>query len=323
MDTESREGLTNLDNRTNKQPRPAGKMSKITIFSSPKPFSDPHINVIQRNAIQSWKNLGEQVEVLLIGNEPGLKETALELDVQLIPEVERNTQGTPLVPSIFDQAREVGSQEILLYLNADIILLPESLVIINQVHQIEKDYLLVGMCWDVNISWEIDFREDWVAEIKEQTCNEGSLRGITAMDYFIFPKHLYQEIPPFAVGRAGWDNWMIYHAYQKGWKVIDATPSLRVIHQIHDYSHLPEGKPHFDLEESYQNVAISGGMATMFDLLDVDLVFLEGKIRRKKPSIPRILRKMERIVIPNEQKGWRWSMTRFFRQSRKKLAKKW
>jgi hypothetical protein len=298
-------------------------MSRIKIFSSPKPFSDPHINVIQRNAIQSWMNLDEQVEVLLIGNELGLKETARELDIQLIPEVERNAQGTPLISSIFNQAKNVGSQEILIYLNADIILMPESLSVINHVHQIKKDYLLVGMCWDVNIFWEIDFSGDWVAEIEEVRSKEGALRGITAIDYFIFPNHLYQNIPPFAVGRAGWDNWMIYHAYQKGWTVIDVTPSLRVIHQIHDYSHLPDGKPHFDLEESYQNVAISGGMATMYDLLDVKLVFSEGKIRRKKLSIPRIFRIMERIVIPNEQKGWRWSLTRFFRKRRKKLAKRW
>ena len=49
-------------------------MSTITIFSTPKSFSDPHINMIQRNAIRSWKQLGDVVEVLLIGDEPGLRE---------------------------------------------------------------------------------------------------------------------------------------------------------------------------------------------------------------------------------------------------------
>ena len=32
-------------------------------------------------------------------------------------------------------------------------------------------------------------------------------------------------MPDFAIGRAGWDNWMIYHARQQGWPVIDGTPS--------------------------------------------------------------------------------------------------
>ncbi len=54
-------------------------MALLTIFTAPKPFSDPHINVIQRNAIQSWLHLGNEVEVLLIGNEAGMHELAEKL----------------------------------------------------------------------------------------------------------------------------------------------------------------------------------------------------------------------------------------------------
>ena len=40
-------------------------------------------------------------------------------------------------------------------------------------------------------------------------------------DYFLFPRHLFAEIPEFAIGRAGWDNWMIYQARRQGWPVVD------------------------------------------------------------------------------------------------------
>ena len=43
----------------------------ITIFTAPKPFTNPHIDLIQRNAIQSWLHLGDDVNVVMIGNEPG------------------------------------------------------------------------------------------------------------------------------------------------------------------------------------------------------------------------------------------------------------
>ena len=33
-------------------------MSFLTIFTAPKPFTDPHINLIQRNALRSWLALG-------------------------------------------------------------------------------------------------------------------------------------------------------------------------------------------------------------------------------------------------------------------------
>jgi hypothetical protein len=114
---------------------------------------------------------------------------------------------------------------------------------------------------------------------------------------------------------------MIYYAHQQQWRIIDVTSSLRVIHQNHDYSHLPEGKSHYDLEESYQNVALSGGMATMYDLLDVNFTLKGGRIRRKRLNLLRFLRKMERLVIPDKQIGWRWSLTRFLRRSRRKLSK--
>jgi len=57
----------------------------LTLFSTPKPFTDPHIAMIQKNAIQSWKQLGEEVEIVLVGEEMGVKEIARELKVRFIP----------------------------------------------------------------------------------------------------------------------------------------------------------------------------------------------------------------------------------------------
>jgi hypothetical protein len=53
-------------------------MSLITLFSAPKPFTNPHIAMIQRNAIKSWTLLPD-VEVILLGEEEGLAEAAHEL----------------------------------------------------------------------------------------------------------------------------------------------------------------------------------------------------------------------------------------------------
>ena len=295
-------------------------MNRITIFSTPKPFSDSHINIIQRNAIGSWKALGSQVEVILIGDEPGLSEAAIDIGVRHIPEVEKNQLGTPLVHSIFNQARESTENEILMYINADIILLPECLPVIQSIHQQEKEFLLAGRRWDLDVTSEINFRGNWAEELDDLRSREGKLRVPTAMDYFVFPRHLFQEIPPFAIGRAGWDNWMIYHAKLQPWPVIDVTPTMIVIHQNHDYGHLPDGKPHYDLEESYQNVALSGGIKTLYDLLDVNLIFLGGKIRKKSFSLPCWLRKLERLVIPETKEGWRWSLTRILRKWRRRLS---
>ena len=47
----------------------------LTLFTAPKPFRG-HIGLIQANAIRSWMALAPDIEVLLVGDEPGLAEAA-------------------------------------------------------------------------------------------------------------------------------------------------------------------------------------------------------------------------------------------------------
>ena len=81
-------------------------MADLTIFTAPKPFTNPHIAVIQRNAIRSWLSLGPQVEVFLMGEEDGLSEFAAECGIKHLPDVKRSAAGTPLVSSMFAMARQ-------------------------------------------------------------------------------------------------------------------------------------------------------------------------------------------------------------------------
>src|SRR5215207_10110850 len=99
-------------------------MPLITLFSAPKPFTDPHIETIQRNAIKSWTLLPE-VEVILLGEEMGLAEASHELVVKHISTVDRNANGVPLISSMVQLARENSSSPLLCIINADMILMPD------------------------------------------------------------------------------------------------------------------------------------------------------------------------------------------------------
>jgi hypothetical protein len=100
-------------------------------------------------------------------------------------------------------------------------------------------------------------------------------------DYFIFRKELFQDIPAFALGRAGWDNWMIYAGRRAGGPVIDASEAITVVHQNHDYHHLPGGQPHYQLPESRENVKMAGGAETVFTLRDATWKLDALGVRRK------------------------------------------
>jgi len=268
-------------------------MTQLTIFTAPKPFTNPHIATIQRNAIRSWLALGPQVEVQLIGEEAGLAETAAELGIRCLPGVERNAQGTPLVSSIFDLARRESSSPLLAYVNADILLLPDFLQAACRVAELSRGFLIVGQRWDLDVREPIDFIPGWQLALAEKLNQAGRLHPPGGSDYFIFPRAAFAGMPAFAVGRAGWDNWMIYHARCQGWAVVDATASVRIIHQDHDYSHLPGGQPHYRLPETGVNVRLAGGRRTIFGLGDANRRLAQGQLARKPLSWGRFWREVE------------------------------
>ncbi|HSF82428.1 MAG TPA: hypothetical protein VLA49_14410 [Anaerolineales bacterium] len=275
----------------------------LTIFSAPKPFTNPHIALIQRNAIQSWLGLGAQVEVLLVGEEEGLAQAAQELGVCHLPEVTRNEPGTPLVSSIFALAREHSQSPLMMYTNADMLFLPDLLTAAEQVWAQVERFLIVGRRWDLDISQALDFSTAWAPRLHEMVRKAGSLHQPAGSDYFVFPRECFTEIPAFAIGRAGWDNWMIYHARQQSWSTVDATSSITAIHQNHDYSHLPGNTPHYNLQESEHNIRLAGGIKNLYLTLDSDKELVNGQLRSPRPGLMRLARKAELQLYPHKGKG--------------------
>ncbi|MFC1964602.1 hypothetical protein ACFLWG_01170 [Chloroflexota bacterium] len=237
----------------------------FTIFSTPKPFKG-HIKIIQTNAIRSWVSLRPECEVILFGDEEGTAELASEVGIRHITGVECNEYGTPLVSSMFNIAQDIATHKLMCYVNADIILMSDFL---EAVHKIEKGpFLLVGRRWDIDLDKSLDFSDPgWETKLQSYVNERGRLHGISGIDYFVFPKGLYRDNPPFAIGRPGWDNWMIYQARHLKVPVIDVTKVATVIHQSHDYSHLQRGKAGIEENlEARRNSELVGGRDYAFGL---------------------------------------------------------
>lgn len=272
-------------------------MSLITLFSAPKPFTDPHIVTIQRNAIKSWTLLPD-VEVILLGEETGLAEVARELGVRHISTVERNANGTPLISSMFQLARDAGQRSnspLLCIINADMILMTDFAEATKQVVKLKEKFVLLSQRWDLDVTQPIQFDEAWETHLRKDIKTQGKLHKPSGSDFFLFPLSSYLDIPDFAIGRAGWDNWMIYRARQEKWPVIDCTPSVMIVHQNHDYSHLPGGKPHYEHPDTNENIRLAGGQAAVrYTILDAtDQLNKGGKLVRPKMTCLRFMRKLE------------------------------
>ena len=249
--------------------------------------------MIQRNAIKSWTLLPE-VEVILLGEETGLAEAARDLGVKHISDVERNESGTPLVSSMFQLARQNSHSDLLCIINADMILMPDFLEAARRSHLQREGFVLLSQRWDLDITQPLEFTDGWEKRLRSAVRERGSLHRPAGSDFFLFPLSSYIDIPNFTIGRAGWDNWMIYKARKEKWTVIDCTPSLMIVHQNHDYSHLPGGKPHYEHPDTNENIRLAGGEANIrYTILDATHQLVGGKLVRPKLTYLRFMRGVE------------------------------
>ena len=272
----------------------------LTLFTAPKAFTDPHTSLIQHNALRSWQALGDSVCVVVVGDEEGIGEAAKAYGFTHRPDVRLNTLGTPLISSIFELGRQENDSPFLAYVNADIILYPEILDVIKTVAGQAEQLLLIGQRWDLEVLQPLQFEGDWVPTLKDAMHKDGKLHTRTGSDYFIFPRSCFQEIPDFSVGRAGWDNWMIYKARREGWLAVDCSTALDIIHQDHDYRHLPEGKPHYRLPETGENIRLAGGRRTIFVLDDASHRLIKGKLLKMPLTWTRFWREFQNAPLLND-----------------------
>lgn len=239
----------------------------VTLFSIPKPFVDPHIALIQRNAIESWLALDGPREVILYGDDPGVGTTADDLGIQHVADVERTEYGTPLLSWVFRHVQQHAQFGVVCYLNCDIILLSNLRDLVSSLRS--DNFLAAGQRWDLDVRRSIDFAApNWRRQLWRCVEQSGRRHPPDGMDYFLFPRGCFADIPPFAVGRPGWDNWLIYHARSRGIPVIDASRTIRVVHQKHDYRHVPLGRSPSNWEgpEGDRNRALIGDMTRLFTL---------------------------------------------------------
>jgi hypothetical protein len=251
----------------------------LTLFTTPKAFVGPTA-VQQRNALKSWLCLGDQVQVLAIGNDPGVEAAANDLGIEHIPTVERDELGTPRVDSVFRQGISATESRLLCYANADIILMSEFLDAVRAAAS--SRFLMCGRRWDVDLEAPIDFSEiAWERELRKRVAKSGILHAATGMDYFVFPRGLFRSVPPFSIGRAQWDNWLLFQARGLGARVVDATAAVMAVHQNHGYQHVEGGiAAVWSGPSALNNRSLSADMLMPFTIDDATYRLTSGGLSR-------------------------------------------
>jgi hypothetical protein len=254
----------------------------ITILAMPKPFRG-HIGVIQRNAMISWTKLEPKPEIILFGTEEGTAESARELGLVRVVEVARNRHGTPLLADILAGGEKHGRGEVFAYVNADIILPREFTAGIDNVRRTFGKFLAVGRRTNLEVREALDFSEGWEGKLRERMQKEGQLESHTGIDFFVFPRGTYEQVPPLAIGRVWFDQWCIKYAREKRLPVVDLTGFAAITHQLHDYNHVAGGRElgTYGGVEADENLKYYGERPHTYTILSATHIMAEdGSIRR-------------------------------------------
>src|SRR5439155_22133613 len=138
----------------------------ITLFSTPKAFIG-HIDLIQRNALKSWRRLHPEIEIILVGDDAGAADVCREFGIQHIKHVAKNKYGTKYLASIYDQVHEIARHEILCHVNCDIVLMSDFAAAVRAVARNRTLFLMAGRRWDMDIVHAMNFEQaGWEVDIK-------------------------------------------------------------------------------------------------------------------------------------------------------------
>lgn len=285
----------------------------ITFFTTAKPF-EGHSAVIQRNALTSWKLLHPEVEVILFGDEPGASDISRELGLRHEPHVERHESGMKHLDYLFARAQETASHSYLCYSNCDIILMGDFLEGFERVLEWKRSFLLISQRWDTDVTHSLDFKSSgWEGELKRLALSKGVRQTYDFVDFFAFPKGLYDRVPSFVVGRSYWDAWLVWKALSKPAPVVDGTQFFVAVHQNHGYGYHPEGKKGTNEDAlAMRNRALAGNGTELNTLVDATYkLSRDGKIRR--------VRFRKQFSDPRPRKIWQFGLEHTF-EARKRLG---
>lgn len=263
----------------------------LTLFAVPRAFAGDFA-AIQRTAFESWVALRPAPEVILLGDDEGTAETARAFGFAHVPEMARNELGTPLLDSVFEWARRLATNDVLCFVNADIVLLDDFSTAVARVAALRERFLMIGEC--LNLDPGLAAAELRTGRLAEVARARGRSRGAKAIDYFVFPRDLYADIPPFSIGRPRWDNWLVWRARDLGATVVDATPVVVAVHQDHHYN-VPPGQSREDSPEARRNHALAGGPQHLYFVWDASHRLTRRGLRANPGSWFRIRNRVEEL----------------------------
>ena len=194
------------------------------VFSTFKcPKCDSLRQRIEDNTLHVWSNMNK-------------------VTFEVVSDVATNKYNVPILGDMYTKMfQKCPDAQTYTYVNGDILGTTNFVETIEAVQSI-GEFLMVGQ--RTNTQWSEKYDAKHANFSFDTHFERGVLFRTDGLDYFTVTKNAidWNKIPPFVVGRPGYDNWLLDHIYHNP-KValIDASKTISVIHQTDSDGNMAHG----------------------------------------------------------------------------------
>ena len=166
--------------------------------------------------------------------------TFLNMNDESLFHIKTNSYGVPFFRDMYENVyKHCPKSRTYTYINGDLLSTYDGFMgTINALYPDSYsklgEFVLVGQ--RTNVQWDVSLDARTLTnKTFHQLFQKGELMVPNAVDYFISTRHAFNwdNIPPFVIGRAGYDNWLIEHLLFEtpDTQLVDVTQTLPMIHQ--------------------------------------------------------------------------------------------
>jgi hypothetical protein len=254
----------------------------ITFLSSPKPFLGLDATN-QCRAIKSWQQAVSGAEVFLYGHVQADPATTAAINCRWVTDIETTSCGLPYFNSIVTHAAKHARYDLQIFLNCDILLTSSLERVLQNLHSLSR-FLLIGQRLDLAEAAVLHLSQPVLGQLTALAERKLiQVHPASGMDYFIFHRGMWDELPPLIIGRGAYDNALVAYCLRRRIPVIDGTRVIVALHQFHRYRHVQGGKQAvFGGDEEHQNRRMHDIVHAAPNIGDADFYLLDWEFRRNE-----------------------------------------
>lgn len=206
------------------------------------------------NTIKNWASLKPFIRPVLFTDDKELSDECRKYGWDVLPLVRTAAGGVPILKHMMIKAVRSFNSTFYGFANSDILFTGSLITTLHGVLSsptldFTKPALVIGQRTNVD---EVHIDTDASLNVFEAiTDSKGSLFKPFALDYFLTNKVFpWRDLPEVVIGRRAYDNWLLLYATENDYQLVDATRTLKAVHQTTSYGNF-EG---FNSPNSYYNL---------------------------------------------------------------------